>query len=42
MLSLLPDREDKQGIMRRRLIRIMILAVLGLMIALGIEWLFGN
>jgi len=41
-LSLLPDREDKNGMMRRRLIRISILALIGLTIAFGIEWLFGN
>ncbi|MBL8097651.1 MAG: hypothetical protein JNK81_00615 [Anaerolineales bacterium] len=41
-LSLLPDREDKRGMTRRRLIRIAFLAVIGLMIAVGIELLFSN
>jgi hypothetical protein len=36
-LSLLPDREDKQGMTRRRLIRISILALIGLGIAFGIQ-----
>ncbi len=36
-LSLLPDREDKKGMTRRRLIRIGILALIGLMIAVGLE-----
>lgn len=39
-LSLLPDREDKKGMTRRRLIRISILALAGLTIALVIEYLF--
>lgn len=39
-LSLLPEREDKQGMTRRRLIRISILALVGLTIALAIEYLF--
>ena len=39
-LSLLPDREDKKGMIRRRLIRISILALMGLTIALAIEYLF--
>lgn len=37
-LSLLPDREDKQGMTRRRLIRISILAVIGLLIGMGLDW----
>jgi hypothetical protein len=41
-LILLPDREDKQGMTRRRLIRISILALIGLTIAFGIKWLFEN
>ncbi|MBX3035415.1 MAG: hypothetical protein KF758_00755 [Anaerolineales bacterium] len=36
-LSLLPDREDKQGMTRRRLIRISILALVGLLIGWGIQ-----
>jgi hypothetical protein len=36
-LSLLPDREDKQGMTRRRLMRIGLLAVAGLMVAMGIQ-----
>lgn len=39
-LSLLPDREDKQGMTRRRLIRISILALIGLLIGWGIDFLF--
>jgi hypothetical protein len=39
-LSLLPDREDKQGMTRRRLIRISVLALFGLTIGLTIEYLF--
>ncbi|MBL8092310.1 MAG: hypothetical protein JNJ43_18400, partial [Anaerolineales bacterium] len=38
-LSLLPDREDKKGMTRRRLIRISILALVGLTIAFAIEYL---
>ena len=41
-LSLLPDREDKKGMTRRRLIRISVLAVVGLLIAVGINNLFVN
>ena len=36
-LSLLPDREYKQGMTKRRLIRIMILAFVGLLIAIGLS-----
>lgn len=39
-LSLLPDREDKQGMTRRRLIRILFLVLIGLGIAWGIDFLF--
>lgn len=39
-LSLLPDREDKRGMTRRRLIRISILALVGLLIGWGIDLLF--
>lgn len=39
-LSLLPDREDKQGMTRRRLIRITFLALIGLIIGWGINYLF--
>lgn len=41
-LNLLPDREDKQGMTRRRLIRIVFLVVIGLGIAVGMSWVFGN
>ena len=41
-LTLLPDREDKQGMTRRRLIRISILALIGLLIAWGLGNFFGN
>ena len=41
-LSLLPDREDKKGMARRHLIRISILVLIGLLIAVGINNLFGN
>ena len=41
-LSLLPDREDKKGMARRRLIRISILAMIGLMIAWGLNSLVSN
>jgi hypothetical protein len=37
-LSLLPAREDKQGMTLRRLIRISILALIGLLISLGLDW----
>jgi hypothetical protein len=36
-LSLLPDREDKEGMTRRHLIRIGILAVIGLLISMGLD-----
>lgn len=36
-LSLLPDREDKQGMTRRRLIRISILVLIGLGIGIAIQ-----
>jgi hypothetical protein len=38
-LSLLPDREDKQGMTRRRLMRISILVVIGLGTAMGIQFI---
>lgn len=41
-LSLLPDREDKQGMTKRRLIRIGILVSIGLMIGWGISNLFSS
>ncbi len=41
-LSLLPDREDKNGMMRRHLIRIGILALVGLLIGMGLSRLLGN
>ncbi len=41
-LNLLPDREDKQGMTIRRLIRIAFLVLIGLGIAVGMSWLFGN
>jgi hypothetical protein len=37
-LSLLPDREDKKGMTRRRLIRIGILVLVGLLISIGLDW----
>jgi len=36
-LSLLPDREDKQGMTRRRLIRVAFLGLIGLGIAIAIQ-----
>lgn len=41
-LSILPDREDKKGMTRRRLIRIGILVLIGLMIAVGLEAVIGK
>lgn len=38
-LSLLPDREDKQGMTRRRLIRIMFLVLIGLGVATFIQFI---
>lgn len=39
-LSLTAEREDKRGMTRRHLIRMSILALIGLLIAVGISWLF--
>ena len=39
-LSMLPNREDKQGMTKRRLIRIMFLALVGLLIGWGVDFLF--
>lgn len=39
-LKFLPEREDKKGMTRRRLIRIGVLVVVGLGIAVGMSWLF--
>lgn len=41
-LSLLPEREDKQGMTRRHLIRIAFLALAGLWIGWGLNQLFSN
>lgn len=41
-LILLPDREDKNGMMRRHLIRIGILALVGLLFGMGLSRLLGN